>query len=231
MPKITGVMNKFKQRREGFRIMATVLYITAHPHDHQASFSMAVGKEFIEAYREANPNDEAVHLDLYKLNIPHIDADIFSGWGKLRGGSSFDQLSEVERSKVARLNEIVDQYVAADKYVYVSPMWNFSFPPILKAYIDAICIAGKTFKYTDKGPVGLLTDKKALHIQASGGVYSEGPAASFESGHSYLQKIMQFLGVPSFEGIFVEGMAAMPDQAQSIKEKAIAQAKEVAKSF
>ncbi|MFD0620952.1 FMN-dependent NADH-azoreductase [Paenibacillus sp. GCM10027629] len=211
--------------------MATVLYITAHPNDHQVSYSMAVGKEFIEAYREANPNDEVIHLDLYKLNIPHIDADIFSGWGKLQGGSSFDQLSENERSKVARLNEIVDQYVAADKYVYVTPMWNFSFPPILKAYIDAICVAGKTFKYTENGPVGLLPNKKAFHIQASGGIYSEGPAAAMEYGHSYLQKIMQFHGVPSFEGIFVEGMGAMPDQAQSIKEKAITKAKEAAKRF
>lgn len=211
--------------------MATVLYITAHPHDHQTSFSMAVGKAFIDAYREANPNDEIINVDLYKSDIPQIDADVFSGWGKLQSGSSFDQLSDAEKAKVSRLGEIVDQYVAADKYVFVSPMWNFSFPPVLKAYIDAICVAGKTFKYTENGPVGLLTDKKAIHIQASGGVYSEGPAAGFESGHSYLKKIMQFHGVPSFEGIFVEGMAAMPDQAQSIKEKAIAQAKEAATRF
>ncbi|KIL42447.1 FMN-dependent NADH-azoreductase [Gordoniibacillus kamchatkensis] len=211
--------------------MATVLYVTAHPHDHTNSFSMAVGKSFIDAYREANPGDEVVHLDLYNMNIPHIDADVFSGWGKLRSGTAFEQLSAGEKAKVGRLNEIVDQYVAADKYVYVSPMWNFSFPPLLKAYIDAICVAGKTFKYTPEGPVGLLTDKKAVHIQASGGIYSEGPAASFESGYSYLRKIMMFHGVPSFEGIFVEGMAAMPDQAESIKEKAIAKAVELAKRF
>ncbi|EXX85019.1 FMN-dependent NADH-azoreductase [Paenibacillus darwinianus] len=211
--------------------MATVLYITAHPHDHQASYSMAVGKQFIESYRKSNPGDEIVTLNLYDLDIPHIDADVFSGWGKLRSGSAFNELSDAEKAKVGRLNEIVEQYIAADKYVFVSPMWNFSFPPVLKAYIDAICIAGKTFKYTEQGPVGLLTDKKALHIQARGGVYSEGPAAAFESGHSYLAKIMQFHGVPSFEGLFVEGMAAMPDQAQAIKEKALEQAKELAKNF
>ncbi|MEC0248597.1 FMN-dependent NADH-azoreductase [Paenibacillus chitinolyticus] len=211
--------------------MATVLYITAHPHDHQTSYSMAVGKEFIEAYREANPSDEVIALDLYNSDIPQIDADVFSGWGKLRSGSSFDQLSASEQAKVQRLNDIVEQYIAADKYVFVSPMWNFSFPPVLKAYIDAICIAGKTFKYTENGPVGLLTDKKAIHIQASGGVYSEGPSAGFESGHSFLKKIMQFHGVPSFEGIFVEGMAAMPDKAPAIKEAAIAKAKEAAKRF
>jgi FMN-dependent NADH-azoreductase len=211
--------------------MATVLYITAHPHDHQTSFSMAVGKEFIDAYRAAKPSDQIVNVDLYRTNIPHIDADIFSGWGKLASGTAFDQLSGDEKSKITRLNEIVDQYVAADKYVFVTPMWNFSFPPILKAYIDAICVSGKTFNYTANGPVGLMTGKKAMHIQASGGVYSTGPAAGMEKGHSYLKTIMQFQGVPSFEGIFVEGMAAMPDQAQSIKEKAIGQAKEAAKRF
>jgi FMN-dependent NADH-azoreductase len=211
--------------------MATVLYITAHPHDHQTSFSLAVGKEFIEAYREANPNDEVIHLDLYKMDIPQIDADIFSGWGKLRTGSSFEQLTDVEKSKVSRLNELVDQFVAADKYVFVSPVWNFSYPPVLKAYIDSFCIVGKTFRYTENGPVGLLVDKKALHIQASGSVMSEGPAAEFESGHSHLSKIMKFTGVPSFEGIFVEGMGAAPDQAQAIKEKAIEQALEVANRF
>ncbi|MDQ0874403.1 FMN-dependent NADH-azoreductase [Paenibacillus sp. V4I3] len=168
---------------------------------------MVVGKEFIETYHKANPTDEVIYLDLYKTKMPHIDGDVFSGWGKLRSGTSFEQLSDAEKSKVGRLNEIVEQYVAADKYVFVSPMWNFSFPPLLKAYIDAICIAGKT--YTENGPVGLLTDKKAIHIQASGGVYTEGPAADFESGHSYLKKIIQFHGVPSFEGIFVEGMASL----------------------
>lgn len=211
--------------------MATVLYVTAHPNDSQTSYSLAVGEAFIEAYREANPQDEVIHLDLYKLNIPHIDSDVFSGWGKLASGTAFDQLSAAEQAKVARLGELVDQYVAADKYVFVTPMWNFSFPPVMKAYIDAVCVAGKTFKYTENGPVGLLPNKKALHIQARGGIYSEGPAAAIESGHSYLAKIMQFHGIPSFEGIFVEGMGAMPDQAQRIKADAIARAQEAAKGF
>ncbi|QHW29897.1 FMN-dependent NADH-azoreductase [Paenibacillus rhizovicinus] len=211
--------------------MATVLYITAHPHDHQVSFSMAVGKEFIDAYREANPTDEIVHLDLYNENIPHIDADVFAGWGKLQSGAGFDQLSDAEKAKVARLGQLVDQFVAADKYVFVSPMWNFSFPPVLKAYVDSVAVAGKTFKYTSEGPVGLLTDKKGLHIQASGGVYSEGPAAAFESGFSYLKKISMFFGIPSFEPLFVEGVAANPAAAPEIKANAIVKAKELAKSF
>ncbi|QHT60859.1 FMN-dependent NADH-azoreductase [Paenibacillus lycopersici] len=211
--------------------MATVLYITAHPHDHQASFSMAVGKAFIDAYREANPSDEVVHVDLYKENIPQLDADVFAGWGKLQSGAGFEQLSDEEKAKVARLGQLSEQFVAADKYVFVSPMWNFSFPPVLKAYVDAVAVAGKTFKYTAEGPVGLLTDKKGLHIQASGGVYSEGPAAGFESGFSYLKKISMFFGIPSFEGLFVEGMAANPAAAPEIKANAIAKATELAATF
>lgn len=60
--------------------MAKVLYITAHPHDETVSYSMATAKAFIESYKEANPSDEVVHIDLYKENIPHIDADVFAGW-------------------------------------------------------------------------------------------------------------------------------------------------------
>ncbi|MNH96076.1 FMN-dependent NADH-azoreductase 2 [compost metagenome] len=210
--------------------MATVLYITAHPLDPQESFSLTVGNEFIGAYREANPTDEVVHLDMYKKDIPQFDADVLRGWGKLRSGSSFDQLSDAEKSKVASLEAIVDQYVAADKYVYVSPMWNFSIPPVLKAYTDATSIPGKTFKYTQNGPVGLLSGKKALHIQASGSVYSEGPLAPIEMGYSYLYKVLQFYGIQSIEAIFVEGTASL-EQAPAIKEKAIAHARESAKRF
>jgi FMN-dependent NADH-azoreductase len=212
-------------------MMAKVLYITSHPHDETQSYSMATGKAFIDTYKEVNPDDEVIHLDLYKENIPEIDADVFSGWGKLRSGSGFEDLSEQEKMKVARLGELSDQFVSADKYVFVTPLWNFSFPPVMKAYLDSVSVAGKTFKYTEQGAVGLLTDKKALHIQARGGVYSEGPAADMEMGHRYLNTMMQFYGVPSFEGLFVEGHNAMPEKAQEIKESAIARAKDVAHTF
>jgi FMN-dependent NADH-azoreductase len=208
--------------------MATVLFVTAHPHDHTQSFGMAAAKAFIEAYRENNPSDEVVHVDLYKEHIPHLDADVFSGWGKLRSGS---ELSEQEKKKVDRLSELTEQFVSADKYVFVTPLWNFSYPPIMKAYIDSLCVAGKTFKYTEQGAVGLLTDKKMLHIQARGGIYSEGPAAQMEMGHRHLATIMQFFGVPSVEGLFIEGHNQFPDRAQQIKEDGIKRAQELAKKF
>ncbi|WP_042161125.1 FMN-dependent NADH-azoreductase [Paenibacillus gorillae] len=213
--------------------MATVLYITAHPNvQESASYSLSVGKEFIESYRYANPTDEVVHLDLYKAEVPQLDADIFSGWGKLGAGTAFEELTDIEKAKVGRLAQLVDQFVAADKYVFVNPIWNFSYPPVLKAYIDSVCVAGKTFRYTEKGPIGLLSDKKAVHIQASGSVLSAGSEfAESEMSHRHLNSIMQFFGITSFEGIFVEGMAKAPGQAAEIKEKAIQHAREVAQSF
>ena len=211
--------------------MVRVLYITAHPHNETQSYSMAVGKAFIDSYKQINSGDEVIHLDLYSENIPHIDADVFSGWGKLRSGQGFDELTAEEKQKVGRLNELSEQFVSGDKYVFVTPLCNFSFPPVMKAYLDSVAVAVKTFKYTEQGPIGLLTDKKALHIQARGGFYSEGPAAEMEMGHRYISVMMSFFGVPSLEGLFVEGHNAMPDKAQEIKENAIARARDLAHTF
>ncbi|SDM76897.1 FMN-dependent NADH-azoreductase [Sediminibacillus halophilus] len=212
-------------------LMAQILYITAHPHDETQSFSMAAAQAFIETYQQENPEDEIVPIDLYKENIPYIDADVFQGWGKLQSGKGFEELSKEEQAKVGRLSELSEQFIQADKYVFVTPFWNFSFPPLMKAYIDSVAVAGKAFKYTDEGPIGLLTDKKALHIQARGGIYSEGPAAELEMGHRYLSIIMDFFGVPSFEGLFIEGHAAMPEKANDIKADGISRAKELARTF
>ncbi|MDR6551004.1 FMN-dependent NADH-azoreductase [Paenibacillus qinlingensis] len=212
--------------------MAKVLYITANPNDASHSYSMAVGKEFIESYKVVNPTDEIIEIDLYEQYIPLLDSDVFKGWGKLSSGINFEQLSEKEQTKVKRLAELSDQFIVADKYVFVTPFWNFSYPPMMKAYLDSVSVAGKSFKYSAEGqPIGLLTDKKALHIQARGGNYSDSPAAEFEMGHRHLQVMMKFFGIPSFEGLFVEGHNKNKEKAQDIKENAIARAKDLAHNF
>ncbi|RXT07965.1 FMN-dependent NADH-azoreductase [Ammoniphilus sp. CFH 90114] len=211
--------------------MAKVLYITANPKADEQSYSLSVGRAFLDAYRTAKPNDEIIELDLYQVDIPYIDTDVFNGWGKLQQGTAFEQLSAEEKAKVAKINEFTEQFISVDKYVFVTPLWNFSIPPKMKAYIDTICIAGKTFRYTENGPVGLLSDKKAVHIQARGGVYSEGPAKDVEFGDRYMRAIFGFIGITDAESIIVEGMAQMPNEAGAIKERAIAHAKEVASRF
>lgn len=185
--------------------MSKVLFIVANPKENTTSFSLQVAERFIKQYKQANPEDEIKTIDVYKEDIPFLDGDVFSAWGALGSGAEFGSLSESEQTKVAKLNSIVDEYIEADKYIFVSPMWNFSLPPKLKAYIDAIMIAGKTFKYTESGPVGLLNGKKALHIQASGGIYSEGAFEVMDHGHKYLRAVQNFLGVKEVHGLLVEG--------------------------
>lgn len=212
--------------------MAKILYITANPKTTATSFSLATGDAFIKQYAQVNPNDEIVHIDLFKTEVPLIDADVFNGWEKLGQGSALTDLSADEQAKVTRLAAINEEFITADKYVFVTPFWNFSYPPVMKAYIDAVSIAGKAFKYTADGvPVGLLTDKKAVHIQARGGYYTEGPLTELELGNRYIKTIMNFFGVPSFEEVIVEGHNKDIDKAEQIKADAIAHAIEVAKTF
>lgn len=211
--------------------MATLLYITAHPLTEAESFSLKVGRAFLDAYREAAPDDEIVRLDLYNMEIPLLDAAVLRGQNQLRNGAAFAQLPADAQRKIGRLTELADQFVAADKYVFVTPFWNLSFPPMMKVYIDAICVAGKTFKYTEAGPVGLLKNKRALHIQARGGEYSEGPAAEMEFGHRYLEALLHFFGIEQVEALIIEGHAHYPERADEILADALRRAPEMARRF
>lgn len=222
--------NIFKNEKENIK-MAKVLYITSNPKTKESSFSLSVGNEFLNAYKKSNPQDEITTLDLYKMEVPLIDEVVLSSWGKFATGVTFEGLTSEEKNKVIAMNNILEQFLAADKYVFVTPLWNFTVPPMMKAYLDNICIVNKTFRYTENGPVGLLSDKKAVHIQARGGVYSSGPAADLELGDRYLNSILSFIGITDKQSIIIEGMNATPDKADEIKANAITKAKEIAQRF
>ncbi|EPZ45186.1 FMN-dependent NADH-azoreductase [Alicyclobacillus acidoterrestris] len=213
--------------------MATVLYITAHPlsqTQENESNCLSVGRAFITEYQATHPNDEVIELNLYQMDVPSIDQDVFMGWKKARKGQKVE-LTEDERKKLARHTELVDQFIGADKYVIVNPMWNKLFPPILKQYIDTLCVARKTFTYTEDGPIGLLGDKKLFHIQSQGGIYSSGPLADEEMGHRYITLVCEFLGITDVGVLFIEGQDQYPDRADTIRREAIERAKQAAKVF
>ncbi|PTX49347.1 FMN-dependent NADH-azoreductase [Melghirimyces profundicolus] len=211
--------------------MGKVLYITANPKKAQDSYGLTVGDELIRQYRDRRPDDEVVHIDVFREEIPLLDEDILHAWGKLASEQPVDSLTEDEKRKVTRLNELVDQFIEADRYVFVTPMWNFGVPPLMKAYIDTVSVAGKTFQYTEEGPVGLLKGKKAVVIQASGGIYSEGPAAGLDFCSKYLVSVLNFLGVTDVETLFVEGMNQFPDKAEAIRDAACERAAEAARAL
>jgi len=210
--------------------MAKLLYVTCNLKPVEHSRSLSVGKEFLNEYLRQNPTDEVHFLDLYRDNIQRIDADVLSGWGKMRNGESFASLTSDEQRKIGRIWKHADQFIAADKYVFVTPMFNLGFPAELKMYIDAVCVVGKTFTYTPTGPVGLLKNqgRKCLHIHSNGG-FHYGKAED----HSvpYLKSIMGFMGIEDFEAVVVEGVDAVPDQAEEFKVAAGHRARKLASQF
>lgn len=185
-----------------------VLYITANPKAEKESFSLQVGRKFIEEYKKQNPADDVTELDLFATKVPHLNAAVFQAFGKLQNGGSFEDLNEEQKLHLGELNKMLEQFMNSDAYVFVNPMWNFSIPPVLKAYIDVIMQAGKTFRYTKSGPEGLLKGKKAIHVQASGGVYTNGAGVDMEFGHHYLKTILGFIGITDLNFIAVEGVAS-----------------------
>lgn len=211
--------------------MSKLLYITANPKAKEYSYSLSVGDAFLKTYTNLNPQDEIVNVDLYKMEIPLIDEVVFSAWGKFAQGMTFEQLTSEEQNKISAMNAILEQFLSADKYIFVTPFWNFTVPPKMKAYLDNICVSGKTFKYTETGSVGLLTGKKAVHIQSRGGMYSSAPMSDFEMGDKYINTILGFIGITDKQSIIVEGVNAMPDKAEEIKAAAISKAQEAAKKF
>ena len=102
--------------------------------------------------------------------------------------------------------------MAADIVVVGAPMYNLGVPSQLKSWIDRISVAGKTFRYSEQGPVGLAGGKKVIIASSRGGIYSAGsPAAIFEHQESYLKAVFSFLGVSDITFIRAEGVAMGPD--------------------
>lgn len=209
--------------------MTQLLYITATPKSPDHSVGLQVGGAFLQAYREAHPDDDIRVFNVYQEEFQTVDGDVVRAWEKLRKERlDFSELSPVERQKVNAINDIAEMAMRADKYVFVSPMWNWGIPPRLKAFIDAFVIVGKTFHYTERGPVGLLRDKKALHIQSSGGIYSAGPAAAMDHSHPYLRLVLGIVGIRDVQALYVEGHDFQPERAKEIVQTAMEQAVKLA---
>ena len=110
--------------------MTKVLFITANPNDVHHSVGMATGQAFIEEYRKNNETDDITTLDLYHIEIPNMDTDAFSAMGKIRSGQP-EALTLVEQAKLSRIDELNEQFISADKIVFVTPLWNLSSPAIV----------------------------------------------------------------------------------------------------
>ncbi|MBM7566261.1 FMN-dependent NADH-azoreductase [Paenibacillus sacheonensis] len=189
--------------------MEKLLVINAHAAvDSPTSVSLEVGNHFIENYRKLNPNGAIEQIDLYAEEIPEIDSTVLSAWNKFASGG---ELTDEEKRVTGRMNEILQQFKSAKKYVIVMPLHNFNISSRLKDYMDNILIARETFKYTENGSVGLLTDGRSLLvIQGSGGVYTNDDwYTDNEFSHKYLKSMFNFLGIEDYQIIRAQGTSVL----------------------
>lgn len=207
--------------------MAKLLVVRAHPLDSEVSRSMQVTDAFISSYVENHPGDTIEDINLYDLAVPDIDRNLLQAWSELGKGTAFDELSEAKQQKITLFNGYTEDFLAADKVVIANPLWNLNVPARLKAWVDTVTVAGKTFKYNEKGEaVGLAGDKKVLHIQANGGVYG-----GKDPANQYLKTILNYIGITDFEELFVEGMDYAPDKAADIMAEGLEKATALGKAF
>lgn len=201
--------------------MGKVLYIKANAKPEGVSRTFQISDNFINTYKENNPNDEVITLDLYKEGIGLLSQeDLNTIFGP-----------KTDESRNHPILKYAYQFAEADKYIIAEPLWNLSIPAILKAYIDYISVVGITFHYTAEGPVGLCKGKKAINITSRGGEYSTESASAFEMGDRYLRTIFGFLGITDFTTISADALDIMGNDIEAIMGNAINAAKEKARSF
>ena len=178
------------------------------------SVSRQVSAAIVERLRTATPGLEIVHRDLAAEPLSHLSGEHLAA---ANGGGAG---SETVQNDIAAGQAALDEFLAADVVVIGAPMYNFSIPSQLKAWIDRIAVAGKTFRYGPSGVEGLLGDKRIIIAISRGGLYGPGaPTAAFEHLQTYLQGLFGFLGA-KVEFIIAEGVMMGPEQ----KEKAVADA-------
>ncbi|NUU60216.1 FMN-dependent NADH-azoreductase [Paenibacillus agri] len=207
--------------------MSKLLIINAHPLvDSTTSFSLSGFKHFMKTYEKHKPNNEIIEqINLYEDEIPLIDKIVLGAWDKSAQGEA---LTTQEKEVTGRMNEILQQFKSANKYLIVHPLHNFNVPSKLKDYVDNIMIARETFKYTDTGSVGLLKDgRSTVVIQASGSIYTNDDwYTEVEYSHKYLKSMFNFFGIEDFQTLRVQGTALL-DKDEILK-KAFKEAEEAA---
>ncbi|WP_226577262.1 FMN-dependent NADH-azoreductase [Halobacillus litoralis] len=208
--------------------MTKVLFIKANSRPKEQSVSVKLYHTFLDHYKKNHPDHEIEELDLFEENLGYYDTDKINGMFKLSKGM---ELTSEEVKATNQVTAYLDQFLAADKVVFAFPLWNFTIPAVLHTYFDYLAQAGKTFRYTEEGPVGLLPDKKVAILNARGGVYSEGPAQSAEMAVNYVENILQFWGIEDRTTLVVEGHNQFPDQAEEIVENGIERAAVAAAAF
>src|SRR6266513_1410215 len=174
--------------------------------------SSRLAERFVAAWRVSNPDGQVIVRDLALEPVPHLDAARFGAFLAKPGERSAAQQAVIEHS-----DALIDELKRAEVIVLGLQMYNFGLPSTLKAYFDHVARAGVTFRYTAKGAVGLLTDKKVYVFTARGGLYAGTPR---DTQTPYVRDFLAFLGMDDIEFIHAEGLAI----SEATKQQGIASA-------
>ena len=172
------------------------------------SVSRQLTRSIVDQWTATHAGTTVEHLDLATNAPGHLDVDSLG----FRLGPNADGLTAAQQRENAVSEQLVTQFLDADVVVLGAPMYNFSVPSQLKAWIDRIAQAGRTFSYTATGPKGLAGGKTVIVASTRGGVYPDGAAADHQE--SYLLTVLGFLGVTDVRIVRAEGLA-MGDEPRS----------------
>ena len=191
--------------------MQTLLQIKSSIYSDNGE-STRLANRFVKGWNASNPAGTVIVRDLMAEPVPHLDAARF---GALV--SKPENRTAQQAQVVAYSDSLIDELRRADVVVLGLPMYNFGVPSTLKAYFDHVARAGVTFRYGERGPVGLLTGKKVLVFAARGGLYQGTPR---DTQTTYVRDFLAFLGMTDIEFVYAEGLAMGPAAKDGALEKA-----------
>src|SRR3954462_15335262 len=192
--------------------------------------SEAISSKMYETFIENLEGVNVTTFDVFAEDMPYFGQDIFNAFAKVESG---EEMTDLEKRLLAAKQKAMDALTAADLVVFAFPLWNLRIPAPLETFIDYVYQAGFTFKYDENGQaVQLMTDKKAIILNARGGVYSSPEAAPMEMSVNYIKNVVgAVFGMEIIDEVIIEGHASMPAQAETIIAEGLEKVKEVAKKL
>ena len=187
--------------------MTNILLVLSSPSG-DASVSSDVAHTLVNKLKAAHAGANIVLRDVGRHPLGHIGEDFVNG-----RMLAADAQSASQKTALAISDEIIKEVFDADIIVIASAMINFSISSTLKSWLDHLIRMGQTFSYSENGPKGLVTGKKAYLVVARGGVYSEGFMQAYNFQEPYLKGVLGFIGISDIEVIAVEGLAMGPEKA------------------
>ena len=180
--------------------MNQILIVESSPRGAESA-SRKLTRKVRERLEVQYPDAKVVVRDLAKDKLPHLDQST------VKAISTKDPVEAESLKEALHLSDqLTEELLSSDLLVIASPMWNFGIPSSLKAWIDHVVRAGKTFNYAGAGVEGLAKGKKAILVLASGGVFSEGPWKPWDTVEPYLRQILGFIGIDDVQTVRAEGM-------------------------